>query len=233
MSTPLAEVLGEPEAETPVVETVNSEAEPPAEPEPQEEPAAATPDEKPEATEEPKPEPQMVPVGVVQGLRQEIRELKAAIPQPEPEPAPDVFEDPQGYQKHMEQTVNNAVFQATLSMSRAAAVRAHGQEAVDAAAAAIDPQSAEYQAIINNADPFHALMVHHGRQQIMQEIGDDPAAYKAKVAAEVRAELEAQQAVKEVKATPAAPTLAANPNVGARSGPGWAGPTPLSKIFGE
>ena len=229
MSTSLSEALGEPEAETPVVETPA-----PAEMEPQEPPEAAdaTPEE-PEAKEEQKPEPQMVPVGVVQGLRQEIRELKAAIPQPAPEPAPDVFEDPQGYQKHMEQTVNNAVFQATLSMSRAAAVRQYGQEAVDAAAASIDPNSAEYQAIISSADPFHALMEHQSRQQMMQEIGEDPAAYKARIAAEVRAEVEAEMAAKEVKATPPAPSLAANPNVGVRAGPAWTGPTPLDNILGD
>jgi hypothetical protein len=228
MSTSLSEALGEPEAETPVVEATETPVETPAEPEQQVE-AEATP----EVQEEQKPEPQMVPVGVVQGLRQEIRDLKSALPQKEPDPAPDVFEDPQGYQKHMEQTVNQAVFQATLSMSRAAAVRQHGEDAVNAAAASIDPSSAEYQAIISKADPFHELMEHHTRQQAMQEIGDDPAAYKARMKAEARAEVEAEMATKEVKATPPAPSLAASPNVGARSGPGWSGPTPLDKVLGD
>lgn len=230
MSTPLAEALGETEAETPVVE---NPVETPEAVEPQEQPEAATPEEKPEATEAPKPEQNMVPVGVVQGLRQEIRDLKAAIPQPAPEPAPDVLDDPEGYTKHMESTVNNAVFQATLRMSKAAAVRTHGETVVEAAAASLDPSSAEYQGIIQSADPFHALMEHHNRQQVMQEIGDDPAAYKARVQAEVRAELEAQQAVKEVKTIPSAPSLAANPNVGARAGPAWSGPAPLSELLGE
>jgi hypothetical protein len=232
MSTPLAEVLGEPEAETPVVETANPEAETPAEPEPQEQPEATAP-ETPEAKEEPKPDPQMVPVGVVQGLRQEIRELKAAIPQPAPEPAPDVLDDPEGYTKHMEKTVNDAVFQATMRMSQAAAVRKHGEDAVNAAAASINPESPEYQAMINSPDPFHELMEHTKRQKAMQEIGDDPVAYATRIKAEARAELEAEQAVKEVKAIPPATSLAANPNVGARAGPGWSGPTPLDKILGD
>lgn len=230
MSTSLSEALGEtPEAETPVVEATETPAETPAEPEPQVE-AETTPE---DPKEEPKPEPQMVPVGVVQGLRQEIRDLKSALPQKEPEPAPDVLDDPEGYTKHMEQTVNQAVFQATLRMSRAAAVRQHGEEAVDAAASSIDPNSAAYQAIISSADPFHALMEHQSRQQMIQEIGEDPAAYKARIAAEVRAEVEAEMATKEVKATPPAPSLAADPNVGARAGPVWAGPTPLDKILGD
>jgi heterodisulfide reductase subunit A-like polyferredoxin len=133
----------------------------------------------------------------------------------------------------MEKTVNDAVFQATLSMSRAAAVREHGEEAVNAAAASIDPNSAEYQAIITQADPFHALMEHNKRQQAMKEIGDDPIAYAERIKAEAKREFEAEQAVKQVKAMPSATSLAANPNVGARSGPGWAGPTPLESILGD
>jgi hypothetical protein len=70
----------------------------------------------------------------------------------------------------------------------------------------------------------------------MSEIGSDPAAYKAKLAEEIRAQVMAElQAGNAPAGQQAAPVMPSNfttaRNVGNRSGPAWSGPTPLQDIF--
>ena len=70
----------------------------------------------------------------------------------------------------------------------------------------------------------------------MAEIGSDPAAYKAKLAEEIRSQLMAEfQQGQQPAAQRAAPVMPSNfatgRNVGARSGPAWSGPPSLDDIF--
>lgn len=229
MSTSLDDALGKPEAAEPVVEEPKVET-PAAEPE-----KAAEAAKEPEQPEEPKPEKaeHMVPVSVLKGLRDEIRSLKAS--QSPPPPAPDVIEDPEGYAKHVQSQVDQRALSDRLNMSEQMVRMAMGDDVVDAAVAAFDKHMGTplHNQIVSSANPYKELVNWHKQQQVAAEIGDDPAAYREKVKAEIRAELEAEMATKQVRATPAAPSLAADPNLGVRSGPAWAGPTPLGKVLGE
>lgn len=218
MSTSLDEALGKAPAQEPVVsETPEAPVDAP------EQPAEAAPEAQPEPE---KPEQHMVPVSVVKELRDEIRSLKAAQPKPEPVPLPDVLDNPEGFAGHIQNQVQEAVRHATFNMSRAQAVREHGEDAVAEAEASLDRNSPEFNAIVNSGDPYWSLMQHVQKQQAMAEIGDDPAAFRARVIAEERAKWEAEMAAKQVKGTEAPPSLASTPNIGARSGPAWS-PTSL------
>lgn len=229
MSTSLEEALGgSPVPAEPVVPVVEPATEPeaPAEAEaPQE--AQETPEAPAEPQAEQKTDQHMVPVTVVKELRDEIRSLKAMQPAPAPVPVPDALDDPEGYAGHIQAQVNQAVQNATFNMSRAAAVRVHGEEAIAAAEGQVTPGTPEFQSVVNSPDPYFALMEHVQKQQAMAEIGDDPAAYRARIEAETRAKVEAEMAAKQVKGVAPPPSLASNPNVSARSGPAWS-PTSLA-----
>jgi hypothetical protein len=114
----------------------------------------------------------------------------------------------------------------------------------------LDP--ADYQKVVNSPNRYAAAVQWHQRQLAQAEIGDDPAAYKARVEAEFlekygidpaayKAKVEAEflekygirpgeQAAPAVK--PVMPSnLTGARNVGSRSGPQWAGPPTLADIF--
>ena len=115
----------------------------------------------------------------------------------------------------------------------------HGADAVKEAYQALaaemqsNPSSqAEYQAIMQARHPYGALVDWHKKRQVASEIGNDPAAYREKLKAELLAEMQAQQPEPVQSATPVMPSnLAGARNVGSRSGPAWSGPQPLTDIF--
>jgi hypothetical protein len=90
-----------------------------------------------------------------------------------------------------------------------------------------------YRQIMSSPHPYGALVDWHRKQQVLSEIGSDPAAYKEKLKAEVLAELQGSGGVQQQRATPSAmpSNFATAPNRGARTGPSWSGPTPLADIF--
>ncbi|NQY15631.1 MAG: hypothetical protein HRT81_17530 [Henriciella sp.] len=199
-----------------------------------------TPEPEPTPTAEPKreAEPHMVPVGVVSELRQSNRELQqrleqltqALTPRPEAPKMPDVLENPQGFEEHLQTQfrVMTANFQADLSESNARAK--HGDEVVNAAfeAAKATGQVANFA---GGKDPWGRLVQWHKGEQVRQEIGDDPAAYRSKLEAELRATIQAEMVAEQAKAkaAQAAPSMA---NVTGSTGgamPTWAGPTPLDE----
>jgi hypothetical protein len=171
-------------------------------------------------------------------------------PQQQPQKAPEFWENP-------EETIKHHVSQAMTPLqqmmaeqreyiSQSNAVSQHGQAAVDEALADLrgrlqsGDQTArlEYQRIMSTPHPYGALVDWHKQQRVVGEIGTDINAYREKLKAELRAEWEAeQQGQKPAGNTPGAPqtTMPSNfataRNVGSRSGPAWAGPTPLADIF--
>lgn len=222
----------QPEQETPVEVTA-------PEPEPTE--VEATQDaEKPEAEAEApahKDEPQTVPVGVVQELRRELRELKAAQSQREATPPPDIFEDPKGYQDYVQMAVQNRVDNVKLDISEEMTRTQHGDEVVDAAFSAFQQASdpALHQQILNSRNPWGSLVKWHQGQELAREIGGDPAAYKAKVEAELRAKIEAEIATKQARdaAGKFAPSMANVTGTGGGPKTNWTGPASLSSVLGE
>lgn len=94
--------------------------------------------------------------------------------------------------------------------------------------------AADEQRIRMSPNPYAEVVQWHQRKQVLEEMGDDPAAYKEKLKQELLVELQAQQqsAPAQQSAAPVMPSnLAAARNVGSRSGPAWSGPASLGDIF--
>lgn len=171
----------------------------------------------------------MVPVSVVAELRQEIRNLKAAQ---QPQPQIPEFVDPEGAH-FLAQQMQQMQASMAADMSETRARVTHGDQAVDAAFQAAEAGNVTQQ-FVGQPDPWGKLVQWHKAQQAQAEIGDDPAAYRQRVEAEIRAKVEAEMVAKAARerAGTAAPSLA-NATGSAGSGPvsTWNGPTPLEDVF--
>lgn len=167
--------------------------------------------------------------------REEIRALKAQIRTPPvaPEPMPDMLDDPAAYNARIQQEIEKATVQSKLAFSEMMAEQAHGREAIDAALAAMTPQDAA--AAMRTPNPYDAAVKWHAQKQIMAEIGDDPAAYKAKLRAEWEAEnaSNAQKVAETVTQIGNAPSLATETNLGNRNAQPSAMDLSLAQVLGE
>lgn len=193
----------------------------------------ATPE--PEKAEEPKAD-QTVPLAAFLEMRQELRELKTlATPRPQPIPAPDVFEDPEGYSKHMQRQLQQSNIAQKLEMSKFMAQREFGAEKVQAMVEYFDQHPDQSQAFVNEPSPFHAAMDHFNQHRVAQEIGNDPVAYRAKLEAEIRSKIEAEMVAKQARdaAGKFAPSMANTTGTGGGPRSNWVGPTDLTSAIGE
>ena len=186
------------------------------------------------------PEPRMVPLAAVQEERQKRQELERrlvsleqSVPKPEPAPVPDVYDDPEGYAQYVQREAAQTAETTRLNMAEEMSRLHFGDEVVDKALEAFDAHkgTALHQQMLSARNPFKAVVDWHKQQTVMSEIGD-PDAWRTAETARIRAEIEAEMAVKQVQGIPPAPSLAAQSNVGDRKGPEWGGPTPLEKILG-
>ena len=215
---------GEPqEQETPVVEATEPEPEA-VEVEVKAEPEPKAPD-----------EPQMVPVGVVQELRRELREMKAAQSQQTQKAAPDVFDDPEGFSKHLSEAVEARATGTKLEMSRFMAEREFGKDVVDAAYEYFDQHPEQSRDLLKHPSPFHAAVEHFNRQRVTAEIGNDPDAWIKAKEAEITKRIEAELAAKQARdaAGKFAPSMANVTGTGGGPKTNWTGPTSLSSVLGD
>jgi len=194
---------------------------------------------EPEAAPEPKAEPkadQTVPLAALLEVRQELRQLReASQPRPAPQPMPDVFEDPAGYSQRMQDELRTATTASKLEMSRFMADREFGKENVDAMMEHFNNHPEQTQAFLKTASPFHTAMEQFNSQRVAQEIGNDPAAYRAKLEAEIRGKIEAEMVAKQARdnAGKFAPSMANVTGTGGGPKSNWTGPADLSSILGE
>ena len=168
-------------------------------------------------------------------LQQQLQEL-----QNPPAPPPSVFEDEQGWQQHFgSQVVSTAVQQATLNakldMSEMMVRQSHPDfdevKAEFLALAEANPAIA--QQALSDPHPWNKAYQIAKNHKTMQELGaTDLDALKAKLREELMAELQAQPPAQPAPAVVIPPTLSNERNVGTRSGPAWAGPTPLASLLG-
>lgn len=173
--------------------------------------------------------------------------MTAVVPkqpqQAEPAVAPEIWDDPNAFVRSQAMEMVSPLQQQMLAMARQVAeiqfqpdtVKA-AEEAFNRAAAAgqIDPEI--HRRINASPNPYAAAVQWHQHTSTMSEIGSDPAAYKAKLAEEIRAQVMAEiQGGAPQAGTQPAPVMPSNfataRNVGNRSGPAWSGPTPLQDIF--
>ena len=219
--------------------TATEETQPQEEATTEEQPQEAAETPEPEA---PAPEEPTVPLAVFKSMRDDLKtqidQVKSQLtPQRQPEPvkAPDMFEQPEQYQQFVSQQIQGARTSTKLEMSRFMAEREFGKEAVDEVVQYFDQNPQLSHQFVNEPSPFHAAKAYVDAQRTAQEIGNDPAAYKAKMEAEIRAKIEAEMAAKQAQdmAAKAAPSLANTNGTGGKTDPGWSGPTPLESLIGE
>lgn len=186
-----------------------------------------------------------------ESLQRQVTELLQRIPVPKVETpqAPDFFENPSEATQHeVQRTVSpqfEQINQTLLAIARDNAETRFTPESVDEAekafigalqSGAIKPNDAEYQKVVTSPNRYAAAVQWHKRQLAQKEIGDDPAAFRTKLEAELReritAELQGEQqpaAQQQQRVMPS--NLAGARNVGARNGPAWSGPSDINDIF--
>lgn len=234
------------EAPTPAPETEQAE-------EPEQEAASTGEQEQPEAEAEapeaeasadnagPPPdaekEPQTVPVSALrderakrQALEQELARFRALqeqmTQQQAPQQKPDFFENP-------EAVLEERIVRATAGLSYQMAVQQYGEDTVREAVAFFnDPRHApKSRELLREASPFHAAVSYYKQQQALSEIGDDPAAYRARLEAELREKIAAEMAHAQPSRPKAPPkSLSAAPSAGT---PAMSPGNVLDEVFGS
>lgn len=225
------EVVEEPQTEEPeAVEAVEPE------PEPVEVEAEAEPEETGEKEPEVPPTPaqeQVQPIPVtallderekrqkaerqLQAMQQQLGQLQKRQAQP----APDWELEPVQAAQHQAQTFQQQLLQQRVEQSRFMAEREFGKETVDKAVEFFnDPRyAAMSHQMMNEPSPFHAAVEFAQRQMVAEQVGSDPEAYRQKVEAEVRAQIEQEMLGKAPRsATPPPPSMAKAPSAGKGSG---------------
>ena len=170
--------------------------------------------------------------------------LEAVKPQQEQPPAPDFHDNPADATRHVVAPQFDQINQTLMANAQLIAGVKYGDDKVTEAEQAfitalrsqkVDP--VDYHTVVGSPNRYAAAVHWHQRQLAQAEIGDDPAAFRAKVEAELRARygLTDRDAPAHRPGQPSVmPTnLATARNVGARNGPAWSGPTPLGDILAQ
>lgn len=187
-------------------------------------------------------------------LRAELERVRSGrappAPQPQDPPAiPDPVDDPQGYHDAMtsrfERRQQEIELKQTLSFSERFARREHGNEAFEECHAWLStkPELADW--CVMQPDPWSAAFSQFKREQMVEEIGDDPNAWRERETARIRAELLAEMnpdgdeprqhiPAKTTMTRPTPPRPASEVRSAApRDGSGRFAPTPLGGILGR
>lgn len=183
-----------------------------------------------------------------EALQRQVAELLQRVPIPKQEQSEQV--DPvEAFFKDPNAAAVNAVLpqfqqiQTTLhAIAKDNAITRFTEATVDAAEQAflraaqsgsLDP--ADYHKVANSPNRYAAAVNWHKQQIAKAEIGDDPAAFRAKLEAEILAKhgLTAEGQTVEPSAKPGVmpSNLSSVRNVGTRSAPVWSGPPSLNDIF--
>lgn len=124
----------------------------------------------------------------------ELRDAKRRLQQLEEEQkskaeTPDALLDPEGFAAHQQQIFEERMWDQRCNLSEVAAKRFYGKEVVDAAFQALQAQSDPMvgMRIRQAADPWDYIVNWHKREKLLQDIGEDPDAYKARIIAEAAA----------------------------------------------
>lgn len=198
----------------------------------------------PQAEPEPAPQEQMVPLAAVQEERAKNRALRDTIPElqrqiaqmqesmarTQQQPQIDPIMEPERFQTEIQRRVSEQLSNVYADISERSARQTYGDDTMDAALEAAQAAGVVDQ-FRGRKDAWGDLAKWHKAQTALKTIGDDPAAYAARVEAEIRQKVLAEMAAQSVNKP--APSLAGATNLGTRTAPAWQGPTPLSDILGE
>ena len=123
-------------------------------------------------------------------------------PKVEPKAAPDIFENPTGFVDHLQQTFQSELAKRDQQMQQIrvensfAVAHAVHKDAFEEAMGAINKLNAQspddravVQRIYASPNPGQALVSWHKRNKTLAEVGDDPNAFKERIAKETRESL--------------------------------------------
>lgn len=195
--------------EAPETEAPATSVEPPAEPAPQrdEQGRFAPKDGKGEEGAPPAPEPRdrHIPVTALLDERDKRqaaerdreryqRELEDLRRQMQPKAlieTPDVISDPEGFQAHLMRQQAMVLNNQEAAFSERFARKEYGDEAVNAALEAAKA-SGSVQQFYSGPDRWERMVLWHKQQQVIQEVGSDPTAYRTRLETELRAQIESE-----------------------------------------
>lgn len=180
-----------------------------------------------------------VPLAVHLEERKRFQSELDELRKPKEEETPtDFFEDPEAALKQRDQAFNDQLLKQKLEMSQAMAEQNHADfnevlgkfnTAMETDASLGARAKIIWNDALSKAHPAEEIYKAVKRELALQEISD-PDELRKKIEAEVRAEL-AKEKPEEKPAPDIPESLADERSVGSRSGPEWAGPTPLGEII--
>jgi len=174
-------------------------------------------------------------------LRKQLEAAQRPAQPPPPQqqyiPPPDPATDPHGFAQFLVQRQQESLLNERLNMSELALRDKLGDEKVNAyvaefkEAARADPSL--WNKLHAQVHPYGWLTREVEKQRLHRDVGDDPAAFRARIEAEARAKWEAE-AKTAPPISPAAglqPSLATARSVAGRSAPTWSGEPSLEDVL--
>lgn len=197
---------------------------------------------------DPEKEPQHIPITALLDEREKrqeatrraeeaeraMQQLQAQIRQAQQQRSqnqPDWLEDPEAASQHQMASIQQVMQEQVLNQSRFFAEREFGKETVQEAVAWFDQHPQLSHQFLREPSPFHAAVEFYKRQMALDEIGDDPTAYREKVKAELMEELKATARSPAPKTPPA--SLATAPSAGRHEPATVNAPPNLAGLFGS
>jgi hypothetical protein len=145
----------------------------------------------------------------------------------------DPARDPEGYTRR----VRGVVLNERLNTSEMMAIDKHGKEVIDAETAYFQQRTQAdprlWNELYSKPHPYQWMIDNNATARLHEEIGTDPAAYRARIAAEERAKWEQEQGAGQ-RVSPAAglpPSLASARSAAPRGTNGFSGPPSLADIL--
>lgn len=186
-----------------------------------------------------------------QRAQQLERELQAARGAPAPQERPDPYENPDGFADQFDQRLAAIEHRNTVMVSERFARMKHGDETWEDTQEWLKARPDMVAWARNQSDPCEAAIQQYKREQLADEIGTDPAAYRARIEAEIRASVLSDPQVRssilaemgavpagqspQTQQRPAPPPGAATARSAAPRGGdhGSSGPTPLGSMLNQ
>lgn len=207
---------------------------------PGEEPASEPPSDKAKADKIEPGEPATIPKARLDAEIAKRKDLEERLSRLEgkdgekPE-KPDILEDPEGYEQYLDTKLFTERCAISEELVKSSVGEQEYQKAYEAFEAAVSENPALGYQLRQAPNPAKFAYEQGRKHQFLAEIGNDPAAYKEKLKAELVAEIKAELTAEKPDETPAKPSppksLATKPSGPTSPGPGWQGPTPLEELL--
>ena len=171
--------------------------------------------------------------------QQEDAQRRAAAPPPQPQqPPPDPATNPQGWAQHVVQQQQAALLNERLNNSEMMLRDKIGDDKLNEyvgefrSMAEADPTL--FGKLYSQPHPYAWMTREVDRLRLVRDVGDDPAAFRAKIEAEARAKWDAEAATRPPPVSPAAglqPSLATARSVAGRTAAAWTGEPSLEDVL--